>query len=71
MKMKYERRKEKNFEILLTSLFAVARLAQKFERIEYRGDWHAQTLRTDIIGTPALDVPIAFYQARNEPRDPV
>ncbi|KAG6011227.1 hypothetical protein E4U54_008189 [Claviceps lovelessii] len=51
--------------------FCLARLAQKFERIEYRGDWHAQTLRTDIIGTPALDVPIAFYQARNEPRDPV
>ncbi|GAO17715.1 hypothetical protein UVI_02058150 [Ustilaginoidea virens] len=43
--------------------FCLARLAQRFERLEYRGDWHAQTLRADIIGTPALDVPIAFFEA--------
>ncbi|KAG5974825.1 hypothetical protein E4U55_008038 [Claviceps digitariae] len=49
--------------------FCLARLAQKFDRIEYRGDWHAQTLQTDIIGTPALDVPIAFYEAENDACD--
>ncbi|KAI9149174.1 Cytochrome P450 52A13 [Paramyrothecium foliicola] len=44
--------------------FCLARLAQKYERIEYRGDWAAQTLRADIIGTPALDVPLAFFEGK-------
>ncbi|KAK2591120.1 hypothetical protein QQS21_011183 [Conoideocrella luteorostrata] len=43
--------------------FCLVRLAQRFERLEYRGDWHAQRLRADIIGTPALEVPIALFQA--------
>lgn len=53
-----------NFALTVMA-FCLVRLAQKFERLEYRGDWHAQTLRADIIGTPALDVPVAFYQASN------
>jgi hypothetical protein len=40
----------------------VVRLAQQFERIEYRGDWAAQKLQVDLIGTPALGVPMALYK---------
>ncbi|TWU78972.1 hypothetical protein ED733_008196 [Metarhizium rileyi] len=42
--------------------FCLVRLVQKYERLEYRGDWHAQSLRADIIGTPALEVPIALFE---------
>ncbi|EFY84206.1 hypothetical protein J3459_006242 [Metarhizium acridum] len=42
--------------------FCLVRLAQTYERLEYRGDWHAQRLRADIIGTPALEVPIALFE---------
>ncbi|KOS21929.1 Cytochrome P450 52A13 [Escovopsis weberi] len=42
--------------------FCLIRMAQKFERIEYRGDWAAQSLQADIIGTPALGVPVAFFE---------
>ncbi|KAH6604929.1 cytochrome p450 alkane hydroxylase [Trichoderma cornu-damae] len=41
-----------------------------FERIEYRGDWAAQKLQADIIGTPALGVPTALYKLGEE-SDPV
>lgn len=46
----------------LLLLLIVTRLAQKYDKVEYRGDWHAQKLRADIIGTPALDVDVAFYE---------
>lgn len=42
----------------------VVRLAQKYERMEYRGDWNAQSLRADIIGTPALGVPLALFEPK-------
>ncbi|PNY28184.1 Cytochrome P450 52A13 [Tolypocladium capitatum] len=27
---------------------------QRYEKVEYRGDWEAQSLWADIIGAPAL-----------------
>ncbi|RFU80837.1 cytochrome p450 alkane hydroxylase [Trichoderma arundinaceum] len=42
--------------------FCLVRLAQQFERIEYRGDWAAQKLQADIIGTPAMGIPMALYK---------
>lgn len=45
----------------------VVRLAQRFESIEYRGDWAAQRLRADIIGTPALGVHVALYEPGERP----
>lgn len=42
---------------------AVIRLLQKYERIEYRGDWGAQYLKADIVGCPGQGVPIALYEA--------
>ncbi|KAK5997338.1 Cytochrome P450 52A3-B [Cladobotryum mycophilum] len=40
----------------------LVRFAQRFERIEYRGVWEAQSLQADIIGTPALGVPVALFE---------
>ncbi|KAL6830448.1 cytochrome P450 [Trichoderma afarasin] len=47
--------------------FCLVRLAQRFESIEYRGDWAAQRLRADIIGTPALGVHVALYEPGQRP----
>ncbi|KAH0495726.1 hypothetical protein TgHK011_009257 [Trichoderma gracile] len=44
--------------------FTLVRLLQRFERIEYRGDWAAQYLKADIVGCPGLGVPIALYEAK-------
>ncbi|KAM0459277.1 hypothetical protein ACHAO4_002671 [Trichoderma viride] len=46
--------------------FCLVRLAQQYERIEYRGDWAAQKLQVDLIGTPALGVPMALYKPGEE-----
>ncbi|KAL7918615.1 cytochrome P450 [Trichoderma austrokoningii] len=46
--------------------FCLIRLAQQYERIEYRGDWAAQKLQVDLIGTPALGVPMALYKPGEE-----
>lgn len=43
--------------------YCIVRLLQKYDRIEYRGDWHAQQDKTDVISRPALGVPVAFYEA--------
>jgi cytochrome P450 len=42
---------------------AVVRLLQKYERIEYRGDWHAQYHKAEIVGAPGHGVPVALYEA--------
>lgn len=54
-----------NRSLFLLSL--VVRLAQQYERIEYRGDWAAQKLQVDLIGTPALGVPMALYKPGEVP----
>ncbi|GJC82563.1 cytochrome P450 52A4 [Colletotrichum liriopes] len=43
--------------------FTMVRLLQKFERLEYRGDWNAQVLKAEIVGAPGHGVPIAFFEA--------
>lgn len=43
--------------------FPVVRLFQRFERLEYRGDWHAQFHKAEIVGAPGHGVPVAFYGA--------
>lgn len=49
----------------------MVRLAQRFESIEYRGDWAAQKLQADIIGTPALGIPMALYEPGEMPDVPL
>lgn len=43
----------------------VVRLLQKYERLEYRGDWHAQFHKAEIVGAPGHGVPVAFFEAED------
>ncbi|KAI1189022.1 cytochrome P450 [Nemania serpens] len=43
--------------------YCLVRLLQKYDRMEYRGDWHAQQDKSDVITRPAFGVPVAFYEA--------
>lgn len=42
----------------------VVRLLQKYDRLEYRGDWHAQYHKAEIVGAPGHGVPVAFFEAQ-------
>ncbi|KAL3960423.1 hypothetical protein ACCO45_005540 [Purpureocillium lilacinum] len=42
--------------------YCLVRLAQRFERVEYRGDWASQATRADIIATPAFGIPVALFE---------
>jgi len=43
-------------------MIAVVRLLQKYERVEYRGDWAAQFHKAEIVGCPGHGVPVAFFE---------
>ncbi|POR33519.1 Cytochrome P450 [Tolypocladium paradoxum] len=45
--------------------YTLVRLLQKYERIEYRGDWNAQFHKAEIVGCPGHGVPIALYEPKN------
>ncbi|PHH78422.1 hypothetical protein CDD80_6927 [Ophiocordyceps camponoti-rufipedis] len=45
--------------------FILVRLLQRFDRLEYRGDWSAQYHKTDIVGCPGQGVPVAFYEPKS------
>ncbi|KAK3950435.1 cytochrome P450 alkane hydroxylase, partial [Pseudoneurospora amorphoporcata] len=42
----------------------VVRLLQKYDRLEYRGDLHAQYHKAEIVGAPGHGVPVAFFEAQ-------
>ncbi|QUC16024.1 uncharacterized protein UV8b_00265 [Ustilaginoidea virens] len=42
--------------------FVLVRLLQRYERIEYRGDWSAQFHKAEVVGCPGQGVPMAFYR---------
>ncbi|TGJ85211.1 hypothetical protein E0Z10_g3551 [Xylaria hypoxylon] len=44
--------------------YCIVRMLQKYDRIEYRGDWYAQQDKMAVISRPALGVPVAFYEAK-------
>ncbi|KAM7216691.1 cytochrome P450 52A13 [Rhypophila decipiens] len=46
--------------------FTLVRILQKYARLEYRGDWHAQYHRAEIVGAPGHGVPVAFYEAQDD-----
>ncbi|KAH8907051.1 cytochrome P450 [Coniochaeta sp. PMI_546] len=48
----------------MTEMAFLVRILQKYERIEYRGDWHAQYHKAEIVGAPGHGVPVAFYEAQ-------
>ncbi|KAK8134024.1 cytochrome P450 monooxygenase [Apiospora sp. TS-2023a] len=51
-----------NFAMTEMAYFLV-RILQRYERLEYRGDWEAQLHQADIVGRPALGVPVALFEA--------
>ncbi|KAK0612887.1 cytochrome P450 [Bombardia bombarda] len=42
--------------------FTLIRLLQKYDRLEYRGDWEAQYHKAEVVGVPGHGVPVAFYE---------
>ncbi|KAI6360269.1 hypothetical protein MCOR25_006769 [Pyricularia grisea] len=44
-------------------------LFQKYERIEYCGDWDAQYHKAEIVGAPGQGVPVTFYPANDEVKE--
>jgi cytochrome P450 len=44
--------------------FCLVRLLQKYERIEYRGDWSKQFHKAEVVGCPGQGVPVALYEAQ-------
>ncbi|KAK2595470.1 hypothetical protein QQS21_006810 [Conoideocrella luteorostrata] len=42
--------------------FTMVRLLQKYERLEYRGDWAAQFHKAELVGAPGQGVRVAFYE---------
>ncbi|GAB1313210.1 Cytochrome P450 alkane hydroxylase [Madurella fahalii] len=53
-----------NFAMTEMALTLV-RLLQKYKRLEYRGDWHAQFHKAEIVGAPGHGVPVAFFEAED------
>ncbi|KAI0137386.1 cytochrome P450 [Xylariales sp. AK1849] len=51
-----------NFAMTEMAYFMV-RILQKYERLEYRGDWDAQLHKADLIGRPKFGVPVVLYEA--------
>ncbi|KAK8006485.1 cytochrome P450 [Apiospora marii] len=51
-----------NFAMTEMAYFLV-RILQRYERLEYRGDWEAQLHQADIVGRPSLGVPVALFEA--------
>ncbi|KAK4241393.1 cytochrome P450 [Achaetomium macrosporum] len=45
--------------------FTLVRLLQKYQRLEYRGDWYAQFHKAEIVGAPGHGVPVAFFEAED------
>ncbi|KAK6859542.1 Cytochrome P450 52A13 [Apiospora arundinis] len=43
--------------------YVVVRLLQKYERIEYVGDWNAQFHEPEIVGKPGQEVKVRLYEA--------
>ncbi|KAK6067841.1 cytochrome p450 alkane hydroxylase [Seiridium cupressi] len=44
--------------------YCVVRILQKFDRLEYRGDWHAQNHVADIVGRPEQGVKVKLWEER-------
>jgi cytochrome P450 len=43
--------------------YVMVRMAQRFERVEYRGNWEEQFHKVEIVGTPGQAVKVALFEA--------
>ncbi|OAX82803.1 hypothetical protein ACJ72_02840 [Emergomyces africanus] len=46
--------------------YVVARMAQKYVRMEYVGNWVGQEYRTEIVGRPDHGVPVRFFDTESK-----
>lgn len=44
----------------------MVKILQKYDRIEYRGDWYAQKHETEVVGKPSQGVKIAMYEENSK-----
>ncbi|KAL7627839.1 hypothetical protein AAE478_002034 [Parahypoxylon ruwenzoriense] len=42
--------------------YCMVRILQKYDRLEYRGDWHAQLHEAEVVGKPSQGVRVALYE---------
>lgn len=43
--------------------YTIVRIVQRYERIEYDGDWEGQFHKSEIVGTPGMGVKLRMYEA--------
>lgn len=46
--------------------YVIAKLVQKYERLEHRDDWRAQFHKVEIVGTPGRGVKVAMFESTRE-----
>jgi hypothetical protein len=44
--------------------YTIVRIVQRYERIEYVGDWEKQYHKAEIVGTPGMGVNVRMYKAK-------
>ncbi|KAI1806635.1 cytochrome P450 [Daldinia bambusicola] len=47
--------------------YCMVRILQKYERIEYRGNWYEQQIETEIVGKPHQGVKVGLYEESARP----
>jgi hypothetical protein len=45
----------------------VVKVFQRYDRLEYRGDWSAQFMKAEIVGTPGQGVTVALFEPEELP----
>ena len=48
----------------------MVRILQKYESIEYVGDWHAQYYEPEIVGRPGHSVRVRLFEEAEVPLSP-
>jgi hypothetical protein len=46
--------------------YVLVRLLQRYERLEYKGDWAAQYHKVEMVGAPGQGVHIALWDTQKE-----
>ncbi|KAI2607266.1 cytochrome P450 monooxygenase CYP539B5 [Hypoxylon fragiforme] len=47
--------------------YCIIRILQKYDRLEYRQDWHSQRHEAEIVGKPSQGVKVALYEENVKP----
>lgn len=47
--------------------YTLVKVFQRYDRLEYRGDWSAQFMKAEIVGTPGQGVTVALFEPEELP----